>query len=134
MGNYMLIEAPGVSEPSQIAPLFDLCEDEHDHEQEHSEGPQLGEVARLDTCVTVIDAAEFHGNLESMRHYNEGESQGSIVELMVEQAEFSNVVILNKTDLVNEEQQEDILERISILNPKAKVLKSCQSKINVMEI
>ena len=134
MFNYMLIEASGVSEPSQIAPLFDLCDDDHDHLEEHKEGPQLGEVARLDTCVTVIDAAEFHGNLESMRHYNEGESQGSIVELMVEQVEFSNVVILNKTDLVNAEQQEDILERISILNPKAKVLKSCQSKINVMEI
>ena len=65
--SYMLIEASGVSEPSQIAPLFDLCEDDHNHEQEHSEGPQLGEVARLDTCVTVIDAAEFHSNLGSMQ-------------------------------------------------------------------
>ena len=32
------------------------------------------------------------------------------------------------------EQQQDILDRISLLNPKAKVLKSCQSKINVMDI
>ena len=63
--NYMLIEASGVSEPSQIAPLFDLCDDEHDHEEEHKEGPQLGEVARLDTCVTVVDAAEFYSNLDS---------------------------------------------------------------------
>ena len=53
---------------------------------------------------------------------------------MMEQVEFSNVVILNKTDLVNEEQQFDILDRISILNPKVKVLKSYQSKINVMAI
>ena len=53
---------------------------------------------------------------------------------MMEQVEFSNVVILNKTDLVNEEQQMDILDRISILNPKVKVLKSYQSKINVMAI
>ena len=44
------------------------------------------------------------------------------------------MVILNKTDLVTEEQQLDILDRISILNPKVKVLKSCQSKIDVMEI
>ena len=35
--DYMLIEASGVSEPSQIAPLFEPCEDEHDHEEEHSE-------------------------------------------------------------------------------------------------
>ena len=53
---------------------------------------------------------------------------------MMEQVEFSNVVILNKEDLVNAAQQQDILERIAILNPKAKVLKACQSKINVMEI
>ena len=65
--NYMLIEASGVSEPSQIAPLFELCDDEHDHEAEHREGPELGEVARLDTCVTVVDAAEFYNNLGSMK-------------------------------------------------------------------
>merc|ERR1712183_585512 len=73
MFDYMLIEASGVSEPSQIAPLFDLCDDEHDHESEHKEGPQLGEVARLDTCVTVVDAAEFYSNLDSMAVYEEGE-------------------------------------------------------------
>ena len=65
--NYMLIEASGVSKPSQIAPLFELCTDEHDHEAEHKEGPELGDVARLDTCVTVVDAAEFYNNLESMK-------------------------------------------------------------------
>merc|ERR1719429_554386 len=96
MFNYMLIEASGVSEPSQIAPLFELCEDEHDHE--------------------------------------EGEIQGTIAELLTEQVEFSNVVILNKQDLVTEDQQKDILDRVSLLNPKAKVLKSKQSKIDVMEI
>ena len=65
--DYMLIEASGVSEPSQIAPLFEPCEDEHDHEEEHSEGPQLSDVARLDTCITVVDAAEFYNNLDSMK-------------------------------------------------------------------
>jgi len=134
MFNYMLIEASGVSEPSQIAPLFSPCDDGHDHAQAHTTGPQLSELARLDTCVTVIDAAEFFSNLASMKNYEEGEKKGSITELMMEQVEFSNVVVLNKIDLVNKEQQADILDRIENLNPKAKVLKSCQSKINVMEI
>jgi len=132
--NYMLIEASGVSEPSQIAPLFEICEDEHDHEEEHKEGPELAEVARLDTCITVVDANEFYNNLDSMKLYTEGEIQGTIVELMTEQVEFSNVVILNKQDLVSEEQQMDILDRIHLLNPKAKVLKSKHSKIDVKEI
>ena len=76
MFNYMLIEASGVSEPSQIAPLFDLCDDQHNHDEVHKDaGPQLGEVARLDTCVTVIDAAEFYNNLETMNEFADGESQ-----------------------------------------------------------
>merc|ERR1711884_149080 len=77
--NYMLIEASGVSEPSQIAPLFDLCDDEHDADDpqaadhDHNpDNPQLGEVARLDTCVTVVDSAEFYNNLGSMKTYEQG--------------------------------------------------------------
>ena len=93
----------------------------------------LGEVARLDTCVTVVDAAEFHNNLESMKVYNY-EEEGTIAELMMEQVEFSNVVILNKQDLVTEDQLSNILDKISILNPNAKIIKSHQSNINVMEI
>ena len=61
-----------------------------------------------------------------------GEETGTISELLMEQVEFSNIVILNKTDLINEEQQQDILERINILNPKVRVLKSCQSKIDAL--
>ena len=53
---------------------------------------------------------------------------------MMEQVEFSNVVVLNKQDLVDKEQQKDILEKIALLNPKAKVVKSTQSKIKVKEI
>jgi len=132
--SYILIEASGVSEPSEIAPMFEDCEDEHDHEEEHPEGPQLSEVARLDTCVTVVDAAEFYNNLESMKLYEQNEVQGTITELMMEQIEFANVIVLNKKDLVTEDQLRDIEGRISLLNPKAKIVESCQSKINVMEI
>ena len=74
---------------SQIAPLFDLCDDEHDPEDpdadhDHDGKPQLGEVARLDTCVTVVDSAEFYNNLESMNTYEQGETVGTIAELMME--------------------------------------------------
>merc|ERR1739838_166089 len=112
--------------PSQIAPLFDLCDDEHDPndpdaDHDHEGKPQLGEVARLDTCVTVVDSAEFYNNLGSMKTYEQGETMGTIADLLMEQVEFSNVIILNKGDLVSEYQQTDIMEKISLLNPKAKV-------------
>ena len=139
--NYMLIEASGVSEPSQIAPLFDLCDDEHDPDDPEAadhghdpDKPQLGDVARLDTCVTVVDSAEFYNNLRSMKTYEQGGTKGTIAELLMEQVEFSNVVVLNKGDLVNEEQQNDIIDQITLINPKAKIVKSEQSRINVKNI
>ena len=47
------------------------------------------------------------------------------------QVEFSNVVVLNKTDLVSEEQQSDILDRISLLNPKARYLYDVRKTLGI---
>ena len=66
--------------------------------------------------------------------YEECEMVGTIVELMMDQVEFANVILLNKGDLVNDEQQTELVEKISLLNPKAKIVKSIHSKIDVMEI
>merc|ERR1712020_166912 len=136
--NYILIEASGVSEPHEIAPLFEV--EEHDHGDEEAghdhnhDKLQLGQVARLDTCVTLIDSAEFHNNLGSMKTYDQCDVVGTIAELMMDQVEFANVIILNKGDLVNEEQQADLEEKITLLNSKAKIMKTTQSRINVMDI
>merc|ERR1712109_315908 len=136
--NYILIEASGVSEPHEIAPLFEIDDHEHDeddvdHGHDHSK-PQLGEVAKLDTCVTLIDSADFYNNLGSMKVYDNCEIIGTIAELMMDQVEFANVILLNKTDLVKEDQQKDIMQKIEVLNPKAKVVKSVFSKVNVLDI
>merc|ERR1719474_2586513 len=120
--NYIVIEASGASEPHEISPLFEVHD--HDHEEdeevdhEHPEGPQLGEVARLDTCVTVIDQSDFYTNLGSMMTYDQCDVVGTIAELMMDQVEFANVILLNKTDLVTPEQHADIKEKISLLNTK----------------
>ena len=97
---------------------------------------KLGEVARLDTCVTLIDSAEFYNNLGSMKPCDKGECDavGTIAELMMDQVEFANIVILNKGDLVSEEQKQDLEEKIALLNPQAKIIKTMHSKINVKEI
>ena len=136
--NYIIIEASGVSEPHEIAPLFEIddheqCEENNDIVHDHSK-PQLGEVARLDTCVTLIDSADFYTNLGSMKTYDNSTIVGTIPELMMDQVEFANVILLNKVDLVKEQQQKDIMEKLQLLNPKAKIVKTLQSKIDVMEI
>merc|ERR1712045_133089 len=137
--NYILIEASGVSEPHEIAPLFEIDNHEHDedeevdHDHDHSK-PQLGEVARLDTCVTLIDSSDFYNNLGSMQTYDQCSMIGTIAELMMDRVEFANVIILNKSDLINEKQQSDLMEKVSRLNNKAKIVKTTQSKINVKDI
>merc|ERR1719325_429264 len=138
--NYILIEASGVSEPHEIAPLFEIEDHEacgiddvpdHDHDK-----LQLGQVARLDTCVTLIDSAEFYNNLESMKTYDQVQSDmvGTIPELMMDQVEFANVIVLNKGDLVNDKQKADLDQKIALLNPQAKVIKSVHAKVNVLEL
>merc|ERR1711953_835323 len=138
--NYILIEASGVSEPHEIAPLFEVHphyhmdhadEEDHDHET-----PQLGEVARLDTCVTLIDSADFYNNLGSMKAFDDcgSEMEGTIAELMMDQVEFANIIILNKGDLVNDAQKNDLMDKVALLNSNAKIIRTVQSKINVKEI
>ena len=140
--NYILIEASGVSEPHEIAPLFEIedheacgIDDVPDHDHDHDK-LQLGQVARLDTCVTLIDSAEFYNNLESMKTYDQVQSDmvGTIPELMMDQVEFANVIVLNKGDLVNDKQKADLDQKIALLNPQAKVIKSVHAKVNVLEL
>ena len=69
-----------------------------------------------------------------MNTYEQVETVGTIAELMMEQVEFSNVVVLNKGDLVSEEQQEDIIQKVNLIQPNVKIIKSVQSKVDVMEI
>ena len=128
--DYMIIEGSGVSEPAQIAKLFADCEDDHDHENEHADTPMLGQVARLDTCVTVVDASSM---VEDKPLWL-GSSQENLSQLLAEQIEYSNVVLINKTDLVDDLQLQAIQDRVSLLNPEAKLIPCRNSQIPVMEV
>jgi len=105
--------------------------------------------AKLDTCVTVIDAHMFLPQMSSLQQFGdkfddgldtstpEGIKEGekSIANLLMEQVEFCNVVILNKTDLVKSEKQlNKTKSAIRKLNPTAKILTSQYSKVDLKEI
>ncbi len=128
--DYMIIEGSGVSEPAQIAKLFADCEDDHDHEQTHADTPMLGQVARLDTCVTVVDISSM---VEDKPLWL-GPSQENLSQLLAEQIEYSNVILLNKIDLIDEAQLQGIQDRVSLLNPEAKLIPCRNSHIPVMEV
>jgi G3E family GTPase len=129
--DYMIIEASGISEPSEIAKIFADCEDDHNHEEDHAK-VLLSDVATLDTCVTVVSAADFFENFHAVAP---ADNRNKVwPKILTEQIEYANVVILNKTDLVSEAQLSIIEQHVSVLNPTAKLLKAHNSAVDVEEV
>ena len=87
--DYLLIESSGISEPMPVAETFTF---------EDSTGLKLGDIAELDTLVTVVDSSRFMtelDSLESLRNRNwhaDPEDQRTISHLLCDQVEFCNVV------------------------------------------
>lgn len=127
----MIIEGSGVSEPAHISSIFADCDEEHDHEEAHEGKTALGDVAKLDTLVTVVDSAEFFNNLDTLE---KGKNDESLARLLVEQVEHANVIILNKTDVVNKDQLERVRSYVSAMNPAAKILTAKNCNIDVAEV
>ncbi|MDF2417602.1 GTP-binding protein [Acinetobacter beijerinckii] len=114
----LVIESTGISEPLPVAETFTF-EDEN--------GVSLSEFARLDTMATVVDAYNFlndYSSLDSLT--SRGESLGedderNVVDLLIDQIEFCDVIILNKVDLINSEEKEKLFGILHSLNPRAKI-------------
>lgn len=91
--DYLLIEGTGIAEPLPIAATFSFRDES---------GAALCDVARLDTMVSVIDAVNLLADYASAEFLadrgesRDGDDKRKLVELLVEQIEFSDVVIINK--------------------------------------
>jgi len=119
--DYLVIESTGISEPLPVAATFDFRD---------TDGESLSDVARLDTMVTVVDAANLLNDYASQDFLRQrGESLGeddqrTIVDLLVEQIEFADVVVLNKVDDATPENREAARKIIRALNPDADIVES----------
>ena len=106
--DYLIIESTGVSEPLPVAQTFTFADEL---------GQSLSEITRLDTMVTVVDAAHFldqYKEAESLKERGEAiseEDERTVADLFVDQVEFADVILINKIDLVSEEDKEIFLER-----------------------
>ncbi|NBD10301.1 MULTISPECIES: zinc metallochaperone GTPase ZigA [Corallococcus] len=129
--DYLLIESTGISEPLPVAETFTF---------EDAEGQGLSTLARLDTLVTVVDAFNFLRDWEASEGLAERglalaeEEERTVVDLLVEQVEFADVLVLNKTDLVDADglgRVEAVLRR---LNPQARILRSERGRVPLREV
>ena len=125
--DYCIIESSGISEPMPVAETFTFTDEET--------GVTLGDIATLDTLVTVVDGHAFTHELESVEtlrtrnwHADE-EDERTISHLLCDQVEFANVVVLNKTDLMTSKEQKSIHDLISKMNPSARVVEASYGKV-----
>lgn len=129
--DYLLIESTGIAEPLPVAETFTFTDEE---------GHCLGDVARLDTMVTVIDAGHFledYGSTEELRDRGLGATEQddrNIVDLLVDQVEFADILVLNKLDLIPKVQL-PLLERLlARLNPRAKIVHTTHGQVDLADI
>lgn len=119
--DYLLIESTGISEPLPVATTFEFRDEN---------GESLADISRLDTMVTVVDASRLLADYASRDFLlDRGEALGedddrTLVDLLVEQIEFADVIILNKVDLVSAEQLELVRKVILALNPGISIVEA----------
>lgn len=119
--DYLLIESTGISEPMPVAETFTFG---------INDGTSLGDLADLDTLVTVVDSINFFHEIVStdslaIRGMAKDETdRRMIAELMMQQVEFADVIIVNKTDLVDQDQLKKVEGTVKALNPYALLLRS----------
>ena len=119
--DYLLIESTGISEPIPVAQTFTF---------EDESGVSLSQVSRLDTMVTVVDAASFLRDYNAAEALQErGESLGeedhrTVTDLLIDQIEFADVIVLNKLDLVSSDQALEVEAIVKALNPGARIRKA----------
>lgn len=125
--DYLLIESTGISEPMPVAETFTF---------RNGDGLSLADFARLDTMATVVDAQRFFEDFVSSDELKDRgwaadtSDERSIVDLLIDQVEFADVIVLNKIDLVDEDSLGRIEAFLKLLNPTARVVRTRFSQVS----
>ncbi|MGW0734914.1 GTP-binding protein [Streptomyces sp. NPDC002851] len=129
--DHLLIESSGISEPMPVAATFAFARDD---------GASLTGLARLDTMVTVVDAVNFLPELGRGDDLTERglapveDDERTVTDLLVDQVEFADVILLNKTDLVTEQEADRLAATLARLNPAARVRRITHGVIDPAEL
>jgi len=116
--DYIMIEASGVCEPMPIAQELETIK-----------------PGKLDNVVGVVDAArmvqEFAGGYALLK---KDMKEDDIESLLVQQVEFCSTLIINKKDLVTEEQMKKVRAVVTRLQPTVKIIETSHGDVPVEEI
>jgi len=127
----LLIEGTGIAEPLPVASTFSFRDEA---------GQSLSDVARLDAMVTVVDAANLlkdYGSRDFLR--DRGETAGenderTLIDLLVEQIEFADVVVINKASEVSAEHLDLVRKIVASLNADARIVETDFGRAPLMDV
>ncbi len=129
--DYLLIESTGISEPLPVAQTFTF---------EDEEGRSLSNLSQLDTMVTVVDASNFRSEFHTFDDLVDrqiglsDEDERTISDLLTDQVEFADVILVNKCDLVDDEELRQVEALIRSLNADATIIRTVNSEVDLREI
>ncbi len=130
--DYIIIESTGISEPVPVAQTFSYVDEEM--------GIDLTSLCQLDTMVTVVDANRFINDINSedlLVDRDQGvdiTDERSIADLLIDQIEFCDVLVLNKTDLVTKEELSKLENILKKLQPNAKLIKTTNARVDINDV
>lgn len=129
--DYLLVESTGISEPLPVAETFTFTDEQ---------GEGLSALARLDTLVTVVDAKNFledYCSRDELRDRGIGlsdEDARDIVQLLVDQVEFANVLVISKADLVDPNDLTYLKVILANLNPQARIIEASHGHLPLGDV
>lgn len=130
--DYLIIESTGISEPIPVAQTFSFTSDDGTID--------LSRFSYVDTMVTVVDSFNFLKDFSSPQYLTDrnltdidGDDR-TIVNLLTDQVEFANVILLNKIDLVTEDELRNLYDILHKLNPEARIIPTKNSEIDLREV
>ena len=129
--DYLVIESTGIGEPLPIAATFSFRD---------AEGFSLSDVARLDALVTVVDATSLVDHFQSRNLLTDhGErrdeaDQRTLVDLLVEQIEFADIVVVNKVSDAREAKSAKARSIVAALNRDATVIETDYGRLPLSAI
>lgn len=130
--DYIVIESTGISEPIPVAQTFTYIDEELNID--------LTSKCRLDTMVTVVNAHQFWSdfssgeNLLDRSHGTDESDEREVVDLLIDQIEFANVIVLNKIDLIEKKDAEQLAHILKTLNPDAKIIQTSFGTVPMNEL
>ena len=102
--DYLVVETTGLADPLPVALTF--------------LGTELREMTRLDSIVTMVDCSNF-----SLDLFNS--------EAALSQIQYGDVIVLNKTDLVDEADVDALEVRVKDLKNDARILRTQKSQVSL---